>query len=202
MDDDVRAALWEATRGGDAAALRALLKSERARALVAERVGGSLLMDAVEADAPGCVEALGEAGATCERDSWSPLHAAAESGRVACAEALLRGGARVDACGEAGWTPLHEAAKAAQLECAELLLRAGARVDAGLRDWYRGTRVWYLPGATAEDVASGYAMWRLLRRARRDAALLALAAAATRGELFDRRLFDAALWRVVWRFAA
>jgi hypothetical protein len=41
----------------------------------------------------------------------------------------------------------------------------------------------------------------MLLRAELRVQLTPLAAAAARGELFDSRLYDAALWRVVARFA-
>jgi hypothetical protein len=53
---------------------------------------------------------------------------------------------------------------------------------------------------TPADLARRRATQTLLRRAEQRARLTPLMSAAARGAIFDPRLFDARLWRVVGRF--
>jgi hypothetical protein len=55
--------------------------------------------------------------------------------------------------------------------------------------------------ATPHQLAASPEVARLLASAELRAQLTPLAAAATRRQLFDARLFDAALWRTVARYA-
>jgi hypothetical protein len=55
--------------------------------------------------------------------------------------------------------------------------------------------------ATPHQLAASPEVARLLASAELRAQLTPLAAAATRGQLFDARLFDATLWRMVARYA-
>jgi ankyrin repeat protein len=114
-------------------------------------------------------------------------------------ELLLRAGADKDAQSHDGMTPLHSAALSGHKECVQLLLRADA--TSTLRTVLRGTGFWSPGGVTARQVAGSREIASLLARAELTAQLAPLAAAAARGELFDARFFDAALWRVVARFA-
>jgi hypothetical protein len=95
-----------------------------------------------------------------------------------------------------GETPLSLAAMTANKKCVELLLYAGA-------DPFSGTEpqlAKYPSNATLRLFAINREILSLLARFQLRAQLMPLAAAAARGELFDERLFDAALWRVVARF--
>jgi len=65
-----------------------------------------------------------------ERFERTPLHVAAYDGQTAQAEALLAGGAQVNATDKRGQTPLHLAAAKAREEVTELLLEQGADVNA------------------------------------------------------------------------
>lgn len=150
------------------------------------------------------VEALVRAGAdknAVNGRAETPLHEAAMLGEPRCVEALLRAGAQVDARCCYGTTPLHAATATADEgseRCVQLLLQAGADPLAATKtaryDWPAGM----LPSNRARNAKAR----RLLLRAESVARLTPLAAAAARRELFDPRLFDPALWRLVARFCA
>src|SRR5512132_85004 len=76
--------------------------------------------------------ARGDANAISALDAMelTPLHRAAISGCVKCAELLLDSGADPNARGRYDMTPLHWAALLGRTEVAGLLLRRGARVQA------------------------------------------------------------------------
>jgi ankyrin repeat protein len=59
----------------------------------------------------------------------TPLHWAAEHGRVNVVTLLLDSGAFVDICDEAGSTPLHKSSRNGHANVVALLLRYGAQVD-------------------------------------------------------------------------
>lgn len=65
-----------------------------------------------------------------DRDEWTELHKAAESGHVAAVRLLLDGGADVAAKDSFKWTALHPAAKSGHETVARLLLEEGADVAA------------------------------------------------------------------------
>lgn len=64
-----------------------------------------------------------------DEDGWTPLHRAAQFGRVEIARMLIDAGAYVDVQDKIGWTPLHWAAGRGDIEIAKVLLDAGARKD-------------------------------------------------------------------------
>jgi hypothetical protein len=76
---------------------------------------------------------------------WTPLHVAAENGRVEIAELLISSGADVNARTKYGSTPLHEAARRGHADVVRLLLERGA--DPGMVDDY---------GRTPLDIAREY----------------------------------------------
>jgi ankyrin repeat protein len=96
--------------------------------------GTFTLFDAVEADDRSLVQTLVAEGADVNVrdprspmfDGATPLTLAAEGGRVAMTNLLLKLGADVDARSASGWTALMRACNAGQLETARILLEAGA----------------------------------------------------------------------------
>ena len=67
---------------------------------------------------------------TARGEGGSPLHDAALAGDVAAIEALLAGGADINAKNGYGATPLHDAASRGHLVAIEALFAGGADVDA------------------------------------------------------------------------
>lgn len=65
-----------------------------------------------------------------DRLGRTPLHYAANEGRLEDATLLLESGADPNARDDNGWAPLHFAAQSGMLQIAELLLSKGADVDA------------------------------------------------------------------------
>jgi len=59
----------------------------------------------------------------------TPLHISAIRGDVSVCEALIVGGANVNAIGEGGYTPLHEAIEQGQAAVVKCLLKYGASLD-------------------------------------------------------------------------
>jgi len=59
-------------------------------------------------------------------DGWTPLHWAAQSGRIGAIEALLAAGAHVDGADSSGWTALMWAATNGRAAVVAALLAAGA----------------------------------------------------------------------------
>jgi uncharacterized protein len=146
--DDPRAvALAEAIRGGDVAGLQGQLRAApelaTARIVDAKGVGRTLLH--VAADWPGhfpngarTIAVLAEAGADVNAgvvhpgpQGWpeTPLHWAASSDDVAVLDALLDGGADIEAPGAifTGGAPMSDAVVFAQWKAARRLLERGAR---------------------------------------------------------------------------
>jgi ankyrin repeat protein len=111
--------------------------------------------------------------------------------------ALLGAGADKDAKCNARKSPLHLAAESGHAECVELLLREGA--DPFLRSREGNARA--PPDSTPREAAAHRELALLLARAELRAQFAPLLVATMRGGLFDARLLDAALWRVVERFA-
>ena len=78
-----------------------------------------------------------------DNNGWTPLHIAAENGRLAVAGHLLARGAEVSAGNKDGWRPLHLAAREGHAAAAKLLVARGADVAARTRS-----------GATPLDLAT------------------------------------------------
>ena len=72
--------------------------------------------------------------ATSEKGAATRLLEAAEKGRTACVEAMLEGGADVNAKDDDGWTALHFAAGDGTPELIKLLLSKGLKADAEDKD--------------------------------------------------------------------
>jgi ankyrin repeat protein len=73
-----------------------------------------------------------EGGADVEALDWSkrtPLHWAAQFGRLDVAELLIRSGAEIDRPADDGATPLHWAAREGHAAVVQLLLREGAKAN-------------------------------------------------------------------------
>jgi hypothetical protein len=66
------------------------------------------------------------------RSNWgvTPMHCAAQHGRIEAAKELLAHRADVNAADNIRWTPLHSAAFEGQLETSKLLIERGANVNA------------------------------------------------------------------------
>lgn len=60
----------------------------------------------------------------------SPLHKAAEKGKLEACKLLVEKGASVDARDKDGLTPLHDACTLGKVEVVEYLISQGASVDA------------------------------------------------------------------------
>lgn len=150
-----------------------------------------------------CVAALLRAGAdysVADVDGWTPLHYAAESGSEGTLSLLLGAGARHDSRTRRGATPLHLAGRSGSVECVRLLLQRGADPTAATTSEFLGNAAGSSPAEFAR-MAYGDETARLLRREELAAQLAPLLAAAARGQVFAARLYEAALWRLVGRFA-
>ena len=91
-------------------------------------VEGKTMADVASKKSEACAKMLREAvGAS---GSTSRLLEAAEKGRTRCVEAMLAGGADVNAADDDGWTALHFAAADGTPELVQLLLGKGLRADA------------------------------------------------------------------------
>ena len=98
-------------------------------------VGYTLLHFAAASD-PDCVKFLLSKGAKIlpANDGFTPMHAAARSGKAKCLELLLQAGAEVDCVYnshrfDSYATPLYMAAEFGRHDCVKVLLKAGANVD-------------------------------------------------------------------------
>jgi ankyrin repeat protein len=138
--------LTAAIHGGDLGALRRLLAEHPrlASARIVDAKGGSGTLLHAASDWPGffprgpeVVATLIDAGAdpnAAVEGSWhaeTPLHWAASSDDVEVAQALIDGGADIEAAGAsiAGGTPLDDAVGYGCWRVARLLIERGARVD-------------------------------------------------------------------------
>lgn len=207
-DDDPRAvAVASAIRGGDVVRVRQLLAEDpalaSARIVDGRGVGRSLLH--IAADWPGhfpngagMVAVLIEGGAdvnACVANTpvaaETPLHWAASSDDVPVLDALLDGGADIEAPGAVftGGTAMSDAVVFAQWNAARRLLERGARTTLwqaaalGLTDRVAET--------LANDPSRGditNAFWHACRGGRRDTAAMLLSAAADLDWIgYDRR---------------
>src|SRR6204780_4626557 len=137
--DPVAAALVQAIRTGDTAVLSGLLREHPG--LASEQVHGTRTPLLVVTDWPGffrsgpaTVRILIDAGANPNADSGgdkpeTPLHWAASSDDADVADALISGGADIEAAGGSIGTPLDNAAGYGCWNVARLLVQKGARVD-------------------------------------------------------------------------
>jgi hypothetical protein len=144
-DDPLAAELGRSIRTGDLAALQALVASHPgiAAAAIEDRTGGARTPLHIVTDWPGyfpngpaIVAALLSAGADPNviigaGHTETPLHWAASSADVDVAEALIAGGANLEALGTsiAGGTPLDNAVGYGCWHVARLLVDRGAQVD-------------------------------------------------------------------------
>ena len=147
INDPRAVALTSAIRGGDVAALEAQLSTDPtlARARIVDASGTARTLLHVVADWPGhfpnggaTVAALIAAGAEVDAPvehgnpkgtPETPLHWAASSDDVAVLDALLDGGANIEATGAVftGGTPMSDAVIFAQWNAARRLLERGAK---------------------------------------------------------------------------
>jgi ankyrin repeat protein len=81
----------------------------------------------------------GNMEATDTKNSWAPMHYAAENGNLVVLGVLLRAGANPNARDAHGWTPLHRGAYHADV--VRLLLENGADIDAVTK---HGQTIWTL----------------------------------------------------------
>jgi len=137
--DPVAVALVQAIRTGDTAVLSGLLREHPG--LASEQVHGTRTPLLVVTDWPGffrsgpaTVRILIDAGANPNADSGgdkpeTPLHGAASSDDADVADALISGGADIEAAGGSIGTPLDNAIGYGCWSVARLLVRRGARVD-------------------------------------------------------------------------
>jgi ankyrin repeat protein len=157
-----------------------------------------------------CVAVLLRCGADAAATNLcnaTPLHAAAagnSDAAAAIAALLLHAGADANARDDGGWSPLHHAAASGAAAVAELLLRAGAcpagttTRDARLEESGGVCRAGAWPWQLAKDAA----LRKRLARAHLAALFQPLMTRSATVSLFYARLFDAAVWRAVARFAA
>lgn len=131
------------------------------------------------------------------------LHLAAEYGDRECMQVLIDAGADLNARDKWGWTPLHWAAHDENAASVRFLLHAGADAIAASTHRFvlfaRDSREVSV-GSTPLAIAESPQVRKLLARAEIFELLAAPMVAAKDGALFDPRLFDARLWRVVARF--
>jgi ankyrin repeat protein len=119
-----RSAWFAAVRGGEAAAVRELLRRGADPAWRDPSVGS---------------------------DNETALHDAASLGHCAVIELLLSAGADVNVRSASGWTPLMRACNTGKLAAARLLLAAGADTDARNDEGY--TAYGRVPGTCDELLA-------------------------------------------------
>jgi ankyrin repeat protein len=129
----------DATRTGDAEALKTLLK-QGADVNAPQADGMSALHWAAERGDAGMAEMLVYAGASpsavTRLGQYTPLHLASRTGSAAVVKTLLKAGAAIDArTNPGGATPLHLAAEAGSVEAISALIDAGADVNAKEGQW-------------------------------------------------------------------
>ena len=132
------AALLEAARRGDAAAVRALL-AKGADVNAAPGDGMTALHGAAERGQQNVVTLLlgagAQASAVTRLGGYQPLHLAARGGHADVVTALLAANAEATAPTTTGATALHFAAAAGSAPAASALIDAGAAVDAREPQW-------------------------------------------------------------------
>jgi ankyrin repeat protein len=124
--------LVDAVRQGDAAAVRALLKSG-SNVNQPEADGATALQWAAHDDKTDLVRLLLDAGASARTANdlgVTALHLAAANGNVAIMRLLLDRRADANAAAASGVTPLMEAARSGSVDGVRLLLAHGAQVNA------------------------------------------------------------------------
>ena len=193
-DDALAAAVVSAIRTGNVDGLQRLLNEHPglATARIVDAKGGSRTLLHIVADWPGhfpngarTVAALVAAGAEVNApagsrepsaDAETPLHWAASSNDVAVLDALLDGGADIEAPGAVftGGTPMSDAVVFAQWQAARRLLERGARTTIwqaaalGLLDRVR-ERCTSQPPPSADDEITN-AFWHACRGGQRQTA--------------------------------
>lgn len=122
----------DAAQQGDTEMVRSLLR-EGADVNAAQGDGMSALHWAAVTDAEEMIGVLLYAGANTESTTrlggYTPLHLASREGNAAALDALLSGGADVDAVTTTGIGALHYAAASGRADAVETLVRHGAAVD-------------------------------------------------------------------------
>jgi len=136
--------LAEAVRGGDRAAVRALIK-QKADVNAAEPDGTTPLHWAVQGDDQEIVRVLLAAGANVKaanRYGVTPLQLAAVNGNAAVTTILLDAGADPNAVLPEGETVLMTAARTGQVETLKVLVDRGAEIDARERWFGENALIW------------------------------------------------------------
>jgi len=77
---------------------------------------------------------------------WTPLHVAAEGGREAVVEVLLRHNADSSLVTDTGYTALHLAASGGHTKVCQMLIQAGAPLDQVTEAGLRGAPIHYAAG--------------------------------------------------------
>lgn len=159
--DAVETVLHVAARGGHNKIVSSLLKKGADKDAL-DNQGDTPLRLAVENDHLTVVETLVAAGASLHvlssYDGYSVLDWASEQGKVLMMQAILGGGADVDARDRRGDTALHKAIENYQQDAVDALLDAGADIEMKTRD-NDSTPLWQ---AVAYDFRT--AMLALLQR--------------------------------------
>jgi ankyrin repeat protein len=130
--------LVDAAKNGDAAAVRALLRSGSDPNAAAPD-GSAALHWAVQRENAEIVDLLLAAGSKADlatRYKIAPLTLAAEAGNAAILEMLLAAGADADTTSEEGQTALMTAARNGKADAVRVLVRKGAKVN--LAEFFRG----------------------------------------------------------------
>lgn len=131
-----------AAKEGDAALMRALLKSGQGSVEETNADGWTMLHVCASMGHVDCVKVLLQHGASvaaCDRQYYTPIHRAAQHFHVDCLQELLKKAASmsvlqrrkaINATNHFGATPLHWAAVWDSVDCMRLLIEAGANVHA------------------------------------------------------------------------
>jgi ankyrin repeat protein len=146
----------DATRTGDAEALKTLLK-QGADVNAPQADGMSALHWAAERGDSAMAEMLVYAGASTSAvtrlGQYTPLHLASRTGNGAVVKTLLKAGANVSArTNPGGATPLHLAAESGSVEAINALIDAGADVNAKESEWQQTPLIFAASRNRAEAV--------------------------------------------------
>ena len=134
IDDDDRTALHHAVLSRRLSVVRFLVSLESAAADVnrGDGRGWNPLHSSCHEGLPDAAELLLRSGVSVncrtKMSLCTPLHFAAKSGHLQCADSLLKGGASVDRSDGRGYTSLHYAAKVGHAEMVKFLIKAKASV--------------------------------------------------------------------------